>query len=385
MATVVDDFMSLLGSNRDYVLLALAVLVLAEGAIIVLWARRATRLRWRMEGAVAEAERSASAARAAAVSATEQSQGIYRVAERLRSNDAPDQTVAATERRTHAPGRTTLTPPAPAAAPAAAATAPSVAPAEAPAEYVTPVAEKAAAWVLPEVEASRAAEPSPAPAPAPTSAAPAPTTMGWSGTSVPIEPAADFAVVTDTEALQAFAPPTRAAQPPPPAPTTNGNGTGNATSWADTGATAGWDAAMFDSNAEAMLDELPGGGDILLVEDDPSVAKLYRLLLESRGYTVRHAGDGLDGLDLANQMRPDLVLLDIMMPRMNGIAFLQALRSGPMKDVPVVVLSNLMEKQLVDDAMSLGALEYMVKAQTRPEALVGALPHWLRGERAFTS
>jgi len=74
-----------------------------------------------------------------------------------------------------------------------------------------------------------------------------------------------------------------------------------------------------------------------------------------------------------------------MMPRMNGIAFLQALRAGNMRDIPVVVLSNFMEKQLVDDAMSLGALEYMVKAQTRPEALAGALPHWLRGERAFSS
>jgi CheY-like chemotaxis protein len=152
--------------------------------------------------------------------------------------------------------------------------------------------------------------------------------------------------------------------PPPPAPTH-------------------FDPAMFDTNDDAV-DDLPATGDILLVEDDPTIAKLYRMLLESRGYTVRWAGDGLEGFDRANEKRPDLVLLDIMMPRMNGIAFLQALRAGDMRDLPVVVLSNFMEKQLVDDAMSLGALEYMVKAQTRPEALVGALPHWLRGERAFS-
>jgi CheY-like chemotaxis protein len=140
---------------------------------------------------------------------------------------------------------------------------------------------------------------------------------------------------------------------------------------------------MFDTNDD-FVDDLPATGDILLVEDDPTIAKLYRMLLESRGYTVRWAADGVEGLDRSNEKRPDLVLLDIMMPRMNGIAFLQALRVGDMRDVPVVVLSNFMEKQLVDDAMSLGALEYMVKAQTRPEALVGALPHWLRGERAFS-
>jgi CheY-like chemotaxis protein len=382
MATVVDDFMTLLGNNRDYVLLALAVLVLAEGAIIVLWARRATRLRHRMEDAVAVAERSAAAARAAAATATEQSQGIYRVAERMRTVEAATQDRAAEPAepgRSHAPGRTSLTPPAPAVAPAAA-----VEQAEAPAaaehvhEYVTPVAQKAAAWVLPEVEASHGdaagngVRPDAADA---ATADPAPTTLGWSRTSVPVEPAADFAVVSNDEALQGFAPPARPAAAHDAA---SGNGNGRPAMEV----VPGWDA-MFDSNAPA--DDAPPSGDVLLVEDDPTIARLYRVLLESRGYSVRHACDGLDGLDLVNQRQPDLVLLDIMMPRMNGIAFLQALRSGHAHDVPVVVLSNFMEQQLVDDAMSLGALEYMVKAQTRPEALVGALPHWLRGERAFTS
>jgi CheY-like chemotaxis protein len=181
--------------------------------------------------------------------------------------------------------------------------------------------------------------------------------------SAPAPAAPNLTVLDGTRTWSIPAAP--ASQPaPPPAPTH-------------------FDPAMFDTNDDD-LDDLPVTGDILLVEDDATIAKLYRVLLESRGYTVRHAGDGLDGLDRANEKRPDLVLLDIMMPRMNGIAFLQALRNGEMREVPVVVLSNFMEKQLVDDAMSLGALEYMVKAQTRPEALVGALPHWLRGERAFS-
>jgi CheY-like chemotaxis protein len=265
--------------------------------------------------------------------------------------------------------------------------------------------------VLPEVEASQPATPV---APAPSNgngwhpAEPTPTTLGWSGSTVPVEPAADFAVITDATAVQT---------PPSPAPAAHPNLTvlNGATPWVPNGggtqplqgpsaAATAWptadvasptahpsgntaarvDTAGFDGDDDTVEDDLPATGDILLVEDDPSIAKLYRILLESRGYSVRYAADGVEGLDRTQEKRPDLVLLDIMMPRMNGIAFLQALRAGELRDVPVVVLSNFMEKQLVDDAMSLGAVEYMVKAQTRPEALVGALPHWLRGERAFS-
>jgi CheY-like chemotaxis protein len=368
---VLDDVLTLLGDNRDYVLLALAVLVLAEGGIIVLWARRATRLRGRMERAVAEAERSAASARAAAATVTEQSQGVYRVAERLRID-------------TSSPAATGATETAPSAAdnvPAPAAPAPATPHPEPTAAYTTPGAEKAAAWVLPDVEASTEQH-EPAIAEAPTHPAPegaAPTTLAWSAAAVPVEPADDFAVITDPATVSRYAPPARPAQVAASHAGSGGNG-----SAAPTAEPAlRWDTAILDSN-DIPADELPRSGDVLLVEDDPIIARLYRTLLEGRGYTVRHAEDGLEGLDLAGQRRPDLVLLDIMMPRMNGIAFLQALRAGPMRNVPVVVLSNFMEKQLVDDAMRLGALEYMVKAQTRPEALVGALPHWLRGERAFS-
>jgi CheY-like chemotaxis protein len=389
MHNVVDDFMNVLGNNRDYVLLALAIVVLTQAAIIMLWARRSTDLRSRMEDAVAEAERSAERLRAAAAAAaaTTDEPGTYRV-RRDEDSASTGVTIRDGERKLHvASGRTSVPAPAPVEAPAATA-AEDPAPAQPPAEYVTPRAEQAAAWVLPEVEAARPAESETAP-----TAAAAPTTMGWADASVPVQPAPDFAVVTDPASLLGFSAPARPAAAngnghvPAPAPAVEPDPAATPATW-PSGAAAepegGWDAAMFGHNTELAADDAPDGGDILLVEDDPTVAKLYRMLLENRGHTVRHAVDGLDGLDSANQRRPDLVLLDIMMPRMNGIAFLQALRSGPMKDVPVVVLSNFMEKQLVDDAMALGALEYMVKAQTRPEALVGALPHWLRGERAFS-
>ena len=111
-----------------------------------------------------------------------------------------------------------------------------------------------------------------------------------------------------------------------------------------------------------------------------------RLLLDYHYWARDRVLDGIEGLDFARKERPDLILLDVMMPRMNGISFLQALREDAnLGHVPAVVLSNFREPRLVERAMALGALEYMVKAQTRPETLVGAIPHWLRGERVVTA
>lgn len=133
-------------------------------------------------------------------------------------------------------------------------------------------------------------------------------------------------------------------------------------------------------------EDLPLDGDILLVEDDVSIASMYQLLLGARGYTSRHAVDGVEGIAMVRQERPALILLDMMMPRMDGLEFLEAIRGWPKtREIPVVVLSNVTDRDLVDRALDLGAVEYLVKAQTRPQVLIGALPHWLRGNRALTT
>jgi len=127
-------------------------------------------------------------------------------------------------------------------------------------------------------------------------------------------------------------------------------------------------------------------GDILLVEDDVTIAGMYQVLLRTRGYDSRHALDGVEGIAMVRAERPALILLDMMMPRMDGIQFLEALRGWPRSaDIPVVVLSNVGDRPLVERALALGAVEYLVKAQTRPQVLLGALPHWLRGNRALTT
>jgi len=132
--------------------------------------------------------------------------------------------------------------------------------------------------------------------------------------------------------------------------------------------------------------DVPLGRDILLVEDDAVIADMYVMLLATKGYTTRHARDGLEGIAMVREELPSLVLLDMMMPRMDGLQFLEALRGWPRTyDLPVVILSNVSDRHLVEKAMRLGAIEYLVKAHTRPQVLLGALPHWLRGNRALTT
>jgi CheY-like chemotaxis protein len=129
----------------------------------------------------------------------------------------------------------------------------------------------------------------------------------------------------------------------------------------------------------------PGEAElILLIEDDERIAKFYTILFQAKGFRVENARDGVEGVDMAQSLKPDLILLDVMMPKMNGLMVLQTLRANPdTEKTPVVVLSNYMEPPLIQRALQLGAIEYVVKSQARPEQLVSALPSWLKGEPAL--
>jgi DNA-binding response OmpR family regulator len=119
--------------------------------------------------------------------------------------------------------------------------------------------------------------------------------------------------------------------------------------------------------------------DVLLIEDDRDTLEMYRTKLELDGYRVEVAVDGVEGLERAKQLLPDIIFLDVRLPKKDGFEVLQELRRhGPTSQTPVIILSNFGEKDLVDRGLKLGALEFLVKAQTSPLALSEGISEWLK-------
>jgi CheY-like chemotaxis protein len=118
---------------------------------------------------------------------------------------------------------------------------------------------------------------------------------------------------------------------------------------------------------------------VLFVEDDPAVAQMYKLKLELDGYSVDIAVDGLQAVQKATGNPPDIIFLDIRLPKMDGLGVLEALRRDERtRKVPVVILSNYSERELVERGLRLGALEYLIKSQTSPSRIAGGVASWLK-------
>jgi DNA-binding response OmpR family regulator len=103
---------------------------------------------------------------------------------------------------------------------------------------------------------------------------------------------------------------------------------------------------------------------ILFIEDEPALQKTLGDTLRQGGYNVISALDGKSGLDLAKSKKPDLILLDLVLPRLNGFDVLRSLKSDiSTKNIPVIILTNLENIEDVDKAVELGAKAYLVKTQ----------------------
>jgi len=119
--------------------------------------------------------------------------------------------------------------------------------------------------------------------------------------------------------------------------------------------------------------------DVLLVEDDPSVLEMYRLKLELDGYRVNTALDGEEWLRKAGDLAPDIIFLDIRLPKMDGLEVLRKLRAqDKTRNIPVIILSNYDEEDLVAKGLRLGAHEYLIKARTTPSSLSEGIEDWLK-------
>ena len=119
--------------------------------------------------------------------------------------------------------------------------------------------------------------------------------------------------------------------------------------------------------------------DVLLIEDDPAVLEMYRMKLSLDGYRVNVAVDGEEGLAKAMELKPDIIFLDIRLPKKDGFEVLQALRQNPdTAQIPVIMLSNYGEKELVARGLKLGAHEFLIKANTTPSSLSEGIGEWLK-------
>jgi len=110
---------------------------------------------------------------------------------------------------------------------------------------------------------------------------------------------------------------------------------------------------------------------VLVVEDDKYMREVVVAKLGREGFTVVEAVDGSTGLDMTAKKKPDLVVLDIILPVMNGFDYLEAkAKVAAIASIPVIILSNLGQREDVERGMKLGAKDYLVKAHFTPNDLI---------------
>lgn len=117
---------------------------------------------------------------------------------------------------------------------------------------------------------------------------------------------------------------------------------------------------------------------ILFVEDDALIVKIYTARLTKDGYEVYTADNGEDGIKIALEKRPDLVVLDVMMPKVDGFGVLQKLRADAnFAKIPILLYSNLAQEEELKRALAMGATEFIVKANISPTELVEKIKKYL--------
>jgi DNA-binding response OmpR family regulator len=119
--------------------------------------------------------------------------------------------------------------------------------------------------------------------------------------------------------------------------------------------------------------------NILIVEDDKVLNDAYTLILKDSGHNVTSTFDGEEALEHVKNHEPEIILLDLLMPRMNGLQFLEAYDvRGKHPNVKVVILSNLGNDNEIEKAIDLGAYKYIIKAHASPDDLSALVNHLIK-------
>lgn len=117
---------------------------------------------------------------------------------------------------------------------------------------------------------------------------------------------------------------------------------------------------------------------VLIIEDEISLQDLYADFLREAGFKVLTASDGDKAMELINNSDWDILLLDIMLPKLDGTEVLKRVKSDPkLKSKPVIVLSNLESDQIVKECLDLGAREYLIKSDITPQTILDVVNKYL--------
>ena len=119
---------------------------------------------------------------------------------------------------------------------------------------------------------------------------------------------------------------------------------------------------------------------ILIVEDDPLMSRMYQKIFKFEGFEVDFAGNGEEALEKIRSDKPTLILLDIMMPKMNGLQVLDKLKLDPeTRSIPVIMLTNLAGTADAEAALTKGAVKYIIKSENEPKQVVNIVKEILAG------
>ena len=118
---------------------------------------------------------------------------------------------------------------------------------------------------------------------------------------------------------------------------------------------------------------------ILLIEDDEMISMMYQTKFSMEGHTIQTAADGAEGLEKARASKPDVILLDIILPKLDGFSVLKELKNDPeTKKIPVILLTNLGQDDDVKKGKDLGADDYFIKSNHTPAEIVAKVKEMLQ-------
>lgn len=117
---------------------------------------------------------------------------------------------------------------------------------------------------------------------------------------------------------------------------------------------------------------------ILLIEDDTFISQMYDMKFKQTNYDFLLAKDGKEGMQMIRDIKPDIILLDIVLPEMDGFAILEEIKKDPeISSIPVLLLTNLGQQENIQKGILLGAKDYIIKAHSTPQEVVEKVQSYL--------